>query len=372
MSGSSSTVGSPGTKAIARPPRTRTIGAGTLPNSATRTSSAAASIRIEDRLDVVHGHITSCSVDERLSPPLEDVDHVRGERGAAAGAGDVRRLPVPLLPRRPVGPAPGPRAARRPARLRLPPPADPRAPPAGAAGGRSQRGGRRPGQLLGVPRRPLRGPAQALARDDARGRPATSASTPSGWRRRSTPAPTATASTATSTRPRRAAPPAPRPSSSTASATSAPTTPPRWSRRWKPRRIRARVKALVQRVSQAAVDVEGERVAQIGPGMLVLLGVGIGDGEEQADRLADKVRALRIFDDAEGQDERAAGRSRGPLRQPVHPLRRRSQGQPAQLRRRRPARGRRAASTTASASGLGRRRASSAPAWAWRWSTTAR
>lgn len=61
------------------------------------------------------------------------------------------------------------------------------------------------------------------------------------------------------------------------------------------------MRALVQRVSQAAVDVEGERVAQIGPGMLVLLGVGVGDGEEQADRLADKVRALRIFDDADGR-----------------------------------------------------------------------
>ena len=61
------------------------------------------------------------------------------------------------------------------------------------------------------------------------------------------------------------------------------------------------MKALVQRVSQAAVDVEGERVAQIGPGMLVLLGVGRDDGEEDADRLAEKVRALRIFDDAEGR-----------------------------------------------------------------------
>ena len=61
------------------------------------------------------------------------------------------------------------------------------------------------------------------------------------------------------------------------------------------------VRALVQRVSQAAVDVEGERVAQIGPGMLVLLGVAREDGEAQADRLADKVRALRIFDDAEGR-----------------------------------------------------------------------
>jgi D-tyrosyl-tRNA(Tyr) deacylase len=61
------------------------------------------------------------------------------------------------------------------------------------------------------------------------------------------------------------------------------------------------VRALVQRVSQAAVDVEGERVAQIGPGLLVLLGVSVEDGEPEADRLADKVRALRVFDDAEGR-----------------------------------------------------------------------
>ena len=61
------------------------------------------------------------------------------------------------------------------------------------------------------------------------------------------------------------------------------------------------MRALVQRVSQAAVDVEGERVAQIGPGLLVLLGVAVEDGPEQADRLADKVRALRVFDDADGR-----------------------------------------------------------------------
>src|SRR6476619_246059 len=61
------------------------------------------------------------------------------------------------------------------------------------------------------------------------------------------------------------------------------------------------MRALVQRVSQAAVDVGGERVAQIGPGMRVLRGVGREDGAEQADRLAAKVRALRIFDDAEGR-----------------------------------------------------------------------
>ena len=61
------------------------------------------------------------------------------------------------------------------------------------------------------------------------------------------------------------------------------------------------MRALVQRVSQAAVDIEGERVSQIGPGLLVLLGVSVDDGPEQADRLADKVRALRVFDDAEGR-----------------------------------------------------------------------
>jgi D-tyrosyl-tRNA(Tyr) deacylase len=61
------------------------------------------------------------------------------------------------------------------------------------------------------------------------------------------------------------------------------------------------MKALIQRVSQAAADVEGERVSQIGPGMLVLLGVSRDDTEVEADRLAQKVLALRIFDDADGR-----------------------------------------------------------------------
>ena len=61
------------------------------------------------------------------------------------------------------------------------------------------------------------------------------------------------------------------------------------------------MRALVQRVSQAAVDVEGDRVAQIGPGVLVLLGISRDDTEAEADRLAEKVRTLRIFDDAEGK-----------------------------------------------------------------------
>ena len=57
----------------------------------------------------------------------------------------------------------------------------------------------------------------------------------------------------------------------------------------------------MQRVSRAAVRVEGAEVAAIGPGLLVLLGVREGDGEEQARRLAGKVRALRVFDDAQGR-----------------------------------------------------------------------
>ena len=61
------------------------------------------------------------------------------------------------------------------------------------------------------------------------------------------------------------------------------------------------MRALVQRVSRASVDVGGERVAAIGPGLLVLLGVTHDDRPEHADRLAAKVRALRVFPDAEGR-----------------------------------------------------------------------
>jgi D-tyrosyl-tRNA(Tyr) deacylase len=67
------------------------------------------------------------------------------------------------------------------------------------------------------------------------------------------------------------------------------------------------LRALVQRVSRATVRVEDEPYAEIGPGLLVLLGVGAGDGEEQCDRLADKVRALRIFEDHEGRMNEALG-----------------------------------------------------------------
>jgi D-tyrosyl-tRNA(Tyr) deacylase len=61
------------------------------------------------------------------------------------------------------------------------------------------------------------------------------------------------------------------------------------------------MRALVQRVSEASVTVEGERVSAIGPGLVVLLGIAHDDTEAVADRLADKVAALRIFADAEGR-----------------------------------------------------------------------
>jgi D-aminoacyl-tRNA deacylase len=61
------------------------------------------------------------------------------------------------------------------------------------------------------------------------------------------------------------------------------------------------MRALVQRVSRAAVSVDGAEIAAIGPGLLVLLGVGHADGEDEVDRLADKVAKLRVFDDPDGR-----------------------------------------------------------------------
>ena len=61
------------------------------------------------------------------------------------------------------------------------------------------------------------------------------------------------------------------------------------------------MRALVQRVSRASVTVDGAITGAIGPGLLVLLGVTHGDTQETCDRLAEKVRALRVFPDAEGR-----------------------------------------------------------------------
>jgi D-aminoacyl-tRNA deacylase len=59
------------------------------------------------------------------------------------------------------------------------------------------------------------------------------------------------------------------------------------------------VRALVQRVSGATVEAGGEEVARIGRGLLILLGVHVDDGPDQADRLAAKIERLRVFEDAE-------------------------------------------------------------------------
>jgi D-tyrosyl-tRNA(Tyr) deacylase len=73
------------------------------------------------------------------------------------------------------------------------------------------------------------------------------------------------------------------------------------------------MRALVQRVSHASVTVDGERVAQIGAGMLVLLGVKRGDTQEDADRLARKLRALRIFEDDDGRMNRSVEEANGDI-----------------------------------------------------------
>ena len=61
------------------------------------------------------------------------------------------------------------------------------------------------------------------------------------------------------------------------------------------------MRALVQRVSEASVTVDGEEIAAIGPGLLVLLGVRRGDSAADADRLAAKLLALRVFEDEAGK-----------------------------------------------------------------------
>jgi len=73
------------------------------------------------------------------------------------------------------------------------------------------------------------------------------------------------------------------------------------------------VRAIVQRVSRATVSVEGRPVSEIGPGLLVLLGVHREDGPEQADRMARKLAALRIFEDAEGRMNRSVADTGGQI-----------------------------------------------------------
>jgi len=65
------------------------------------------------------------------------------------------------------------------------------------------------------------------------------------------------------------------------------------------------VRALIQRVSEASVEVDGERIAAIGGGLLVLVAAGAADGAGAPAQLAAKVAGLRIFADAEGRMNRS-------------------------------------------------------------------
>jgi D-tyrosyl-tRNA(Tyr) deacylase len=65
------------------------------------------------------------------------------------------------------------------------------------------------------------------------------------------------------------------------------------------------MRTLIQRVTEASVDVAGERVGAIGAGLLLLVAAGVGDGRADAARMAAKVARLRIFADAEGRMNRS-------------------------------------------------------------------
>ena len=65
------------------------------------------------------------------------------------------------------------------------------------------------------------------------------------------------------------------------------------------------MRTVIQRVGHAAVVVDGRRVAEIGPGVVILVGIGPRDGEQQARYLAEKIANLRIFEDEAGKINRS-------------------------------------------------------------------
>jgi D-tyrosyl-tRNA(Tyr) deacylase len=77
------------------------------------------------------------------------------------------------------------------------------------------------------------------------------------------------------------------------------------------------MKAVVQRVSSASVAVEGRRIGEIGPGLLVFIGVEQGDAPDDAQYLARKIRDLRVFDAEEGAEPLRFHRSAHDAHRPV-------------------------------------------------------
>lgn len=73
------------------------------------------------------------------------------------------------------------------------------------------------------------------------------------------------------------------------------------------------VRAVVQRVASASVTVEGEEIARIGKGLLVLLGVRGGDTTDDADKLVRKLLALRVFEDADARMNLALADAEGEI-----------------------------------------------------------
>lgn len=73
------------------------------------------------------------------------------------------------------------------------------------------------------------------------------------------------------------------------------------------------MRAVIQRVSQASVRVEGQVVGEVGPGLLVLLGVAANDSHADADYLVEKIIGLRIFEDGDGKMNRSVADIRGAI-----------------------------------------------------------
>lgn len=71
------------------------------------------------------------------------------------------------------------------------------------------------------------------------------------------------------------------------------------------------MRALIQRVTRGSVTVNDQRVSEIGPGLVILLGVGHGDTQEKAGWLAEKVANLRVFEDDAGKMNRSVLESGG-------------------------------------------------------------